>query len=143
MMADCELATDLVRCTVMMLLYNGPHHGYSIMVELQERLGRSVSPAIIYPFLASLSKAGYVTSKQQTEGRRVKILYTMTPEGRRFSERVFKRLSSIISTAVYPNPSMCAHCGCKLVEPGHVEKMNGRQMIFCCAHCAASFKRGD
>ena len=127
----------------MMLLYDGPHHGYSIMVELQERLGRPVSPAIIYPFLASLSKAGYVNSKQQMEGRRVKILYTMTPEGRRFSERVFKRLSSIISTAVFPDSSLCSHCGCRLVEPGHVEKINGQQMIFCCMHCAASFKRGD
>ena len=142
MMADCELATDLVRCTVLMLLYGGPHHGYSIMVQLQERLGRAVSPAIIYPFLASLSKAGYVTSKQRREGRRLKILYTMTPEGRRFSKRVFRRLSSIISTAIYPNPSRCANCNCRLVEPGHVEEIDGRKVIFCCVHCAAALPKG-
>ncbi|MDG6971132.1 MAG: PadR family transcriptional regulator [Nitrososphaerota archaeon] len=142
MIADCEVATDLVRCTVMMLLYNGPHHGYSIMAELQKRLGRAVSPAIIYPFLASLSDAGYVTSRQEREGRRLKILYTLTPEGRRFSERVFRRLSSIVSTAIYPNSSVCAHCGCRLVEPGHVEKVGRREMIFCCVHCATAYKQG-
>ena len=126
----------------MMLLYNGPQHGYSIMAELQKRLGRAVSPAIIYPFLASLSDAGYVTSKQEREGRRLKILYTLTPEGKRFSERVFRRLSSIVSTAIYPDSSVCAHCGCRLVEPGHVEKVGRRAITFCCVHCAAACKQG-
>ena len=143
MMAECEVATDLVRCTVMMLLYDGPHHGYSIMAELQERLGRAVSPAIIYPFLASLTEAGYVIPSREKEGRRLKILYTLTPQGRRFSERVFRRLSSIISTAIYPSSSVCVNCGCKLIEPGHVHKAGGRAMTFCCVHCAAAYREGD
>ncbi len=79
-----------------------------------------LSPAIIYPFLASLSKAGYVTSKQEKEGGRVKILYSMTPEGRRFSRRVFKRLSMMVSTAIMSSSVLaCANCGCKLYEKGY------------------------
>ena len=124
----------------MMLLYDGPRHGYSIMAEIQERLGRAVSPAIIYPFLASLSTAGYVTSRREREGRRLKILYTLTPQGRRFSERVFSRLSSIISTAIYPSSSVCVNCGCRLIEPGHMQKVGGRAMTFCCVHCAAAYR---
>ena len=143
MLAECDMATDLVRCTVLMLLYGQPClHGYAVMELLQARLGKVISPAIIYPFLASLLESGYVTSKRETEGRRVKILYTMTPEGRRFSRRVFKRVSLIVSTAVYPSLSSCAHCGCKLYEAGHREKVDGRQMTFCCVHCAAAYRQG-
>jgi DNA-binding PadR family transcriptional regulator len=142
MLAECDMATDLVRCTVLMLLYGQPClHGYALMELLQARLGKVISPAIIYPFLASLLESGYVTSKRETEGRRVKILYTITPEGRRFSRRVFKRVSLIVSTAINPGLSSCAHCGCKLYEAGHKEKVDGHQMTFCCVHCAAAYRR--
>jgi DNA-binding PadR family transcriptional regulator len=144
MLAECDMATDLVRCTVMMLLYNQSClHGYALMELLQVRLGKVISPAIIYPFLASLLESGYVTSKRETEGRRVKILYTMTPEGRRFSRRVFKRVSLIVSIAVNPSLSSCAHCGCRLYEAGHKEEVEGRQTTFCCVHCAAAYRRGS
>lgn len=136
------MATDLVRCTIMMLLYDKPClHGYALMELLRGRLGRAISPAIVYPFLVSLSKSGYVISAREREGRRIKILYTMTPEGRRFSRRVFKRLSAIVSTAIEPSLSICANCGCKLYGAGHLERIDGQQLTFCCAHCAAAYRR--
>jgi PadR family transcriptional regulator PadR len=141
MMPECDLAMDMVRCTVMIILYERPCHGYAIMELLQARLGRAVSPAIIYPFLASLSTAGYLSSKQERDGKRIRILYRMTPKGRKFSERVFKHLSTLVSTAINPNQSLCAHCGCKLVEPGHLEEIDGREVIFCCVHCAGSYRQ--
>src|SRR2546427_12544233 len=103
------MAMDLVRCTVLMFLYEQPClHGYALTELLQGRLGKAVSPAIVYPFLATLSKAGYLISRQENEGRRVKILYTMTPEGRRFSRQVFKRLSVMVSTPINSNLLACA-----------------------------------
>lgn len=141
MLAECDMATDIVRCTLLMLLYDQPClHGYAMMELLQVRLGKAVSPAIIYPFLASLLKSQYVTSKRERDGGRAKILYTMTPEGRRFSRRVFKRLSTIVS-AINPSLSDCAHCGCRLYEGGYNEEIDGRQMTFCCVHCAAAYKQ--
>ena len=141
MLAECDMATDLVRCVVMMILYGQPCHGYMIMELLQARLGRAVSPAIIYPFLASMQKSGYLTSRRESEGRRVRILYSMTPDGKRFSRRVFKRLSEMVSVAVTPSLSHCANCGCKLYEAGHVQEIDGRKIIFCCVHCAAAYRK--
>ena len=142
MMADCDLATDLVRCSVMMLLYERPTHGYAIIEALLERLGRPVSPAIVYPFLAQLLSAGYLTSTREDVGRKARTLYSMTPKGRKFSEGIFKQLSQIVSTALEPSILHCAHCGCKLYEAGHVKKVDGRQMTFCCVHCAAAYEQG-
>ncbi len=142
MLAECDMATDLVRCTLLMLLYDQPClHGYALMEMLQARLGKAISPAIIYPFLASLLKSQYVTSKQEKDGGRVKILYTMTPEGKRFSRRVFKRLSLIVSTAVNPGVTTCAHCSCRLYEAGYKEEIDGRRTTFCCVHCATAYKQ--
>jgi len=142
-LAESDMAMDRVRCTVLMFLYEQPClHGYALTELLMGRLGKAVSPAIVYPFLASLSKAGYATSRKEKEGMRVKILYTMTPEGRRFSRRVFKRLSMMVSTAISSNLIACAHCGCKLYEKGYSEEIDGNRMTFCCVHCANAFREG-
>ena len=127
----------------MMILYNGPSHGYAVMEALRDRLGREVSPAIVYPFLSGLLKAGYVSSRREKVGGRVKVVYSLTPNGRRFSEKVFSRLSTIVSTAVAPNQSICGNCGCKLLEAGHVEEIEGARMVFCCVHCAAAYNKND
>ena len=141
MLAECDLATDLVRCMVMMILYEQPCHGYVIMGLLQARLGRAVSPGIIYPFLTSMLKSGYLTSKRESEGKRLRILYSMTPDGKRFSRRVFKRLAGMVSAAVTPSLSHCANCGCKLYEESNVQDIDGRKAIFCCVHCAAAYMK--
>lgn len=144
MMAECELSTDIVRCAVMMLLYEKPLHGYAIIEALSGRLGRTVSPAIVYPFLTQLLKAGYLTAGHDDVGKRARVVYTMTSKGRRFSEGVFKRLSKIVSTALEPSMLRCAHCGAKLYEPGYTERVENKQVIFCCEHCAATYRQnGD
>lgn len=140
MIAECELAIDLVRCTVLMLLYEQPCHGYAIIESISKRLGRTVSPAIVYPFLTQLLTAGYLTARQDNVGKRARMIYSMTPEGRRFSEGIFKRLSEIVSTALEPNILRCAQCGCELYKAGYVEKIGGRQRIFCCVHCAKAHR---
>lgn len=138
-LVESDLATDLVRCMVLVFLHDKPRHGYAIMELLQARLGRPVSPGIIYPFLGGLSKSGYSTSKREREGGRTRILYSMTSEGKRFSKRVFRRLSKITSLAVGPSLSFCANCGCKLYEGGYVQEIDGRKVTFCCVHCARAY----
>ncbi len=36
---------------------------------------------------------------------------------------------------------VCAHCGCKVYEGGHKEEIEGKDLMFCCHHCAHSFLR--
>lgn len=141
MMAEYELATDLVRCAALMFLCEKPLHGYAIIEALQERLGRTVSPAIVYPFLAQMLAARYLTSKTEKVGSKTRTVYSMTPKGRKFSQTVFSRLSQIVSTAIEPNILHCTNCGCKLYEAGHMEKIAGRQITFCCVHCSRAYKR--
>jgi DNA-binding PadR family transcriptional regulator len=123
-----------------MLLNERPIHGYGIIGILHERLGRPVSPAIVYPFLAQLLAVGYLTSTKNDVGKKTRTLYSMTPEGRKFSNAIFKRLSQVVSPALEPGMLQCAHCGCKLYEKGHSEDINGSRMTFCCVHCANAYR---
>ncbi|MBS7641407.1 hypothetical protein KEJ12_07205 [Candidatus Bathyarchaeota archaeon] len=45
-----------------------------------------------------------------------------------------------MSVAIEPSLEVCANCGCKVYEGGHREVINGKEMAFCCVHCAESYK---
>jgi len=140
-MSSDELASDIVRSSVLMLLYEKPLHGYAIMRSLKNRLGKTVSPSLIYPFLNQLEEKGLVHSSQKPIGRKPKKVYELTDEGRELAALIFKRLASLVSIAIEPNLTTCAHCGAKIYEGGHKEVINGKETMFCCVHCYAAYKR--
>jgi DNA-binding PadR family transcriptional regulator len=51
-----QIASDMSRLIVLSGLFAKPTHGYQIFDELEEKLGRRVSPGLIYPFLGQLEK---------------------------------------------------------------------------------------
>ncbi len=136
-----DLASDLTRSCIMMLLYERPLHGYGIMSAVKERMGLDVSPSLVYPFLRQLEEKGFVEHTIETIGSKEKKVYSLTEEGGRLALRVFKRLSSMVSIAIQPNLDICVHCGCKVYESGYKETIGGDELLFCCPHCADSYKR--
>jgi DNA-binding HxlR family transcriptional regulator len=137
-----SIISDFDRFYILTVLYEGPTHGYGILRKFQKRLKKKKSPGIIYPFLQQLEESGLVTYKIELHGERERKIYALTPEGRRFCEVLFKKFSSIISTAIEPGLDMCSHCGCTLYEGGHQELIAGSELMFCCSHCAKSYKMG-
>jgi DNA-binding PadR family transcriptional regulator len=69
-----------VRAAILVLLAEGPKHGYQVMQDLTERSGGvwRPSPGSIYPTLQLLEDEGLVTS-EEIEGRRV---FKLTDAGR-------------------------------------------------------------
>jgi DNA-binding PadR family transcriptional regulator len=135
-----KFATDIVRSSIIMLLYEKPLHGYGLILSLRERLGKDISPSLIYPFLSQMEKRGLVSATNKPVGRKPRKIYTLTDEGKLLALRVFKRLSSLISIAIEPTLSICAHCGAKLYEVGHSEVVNGKELAFCCSFCCQAYK---
>jgi DNA-binding PadR family transcriptional regulator len=137
-----NLLSDFDRLYILTLLYEGPTHGYAILQKFQERLKKKGSLGVVYPFLQQLEEKGMVAQKKEMHGDRERKVYALSPKGRRFCERLFKRFSSIVSTAIEPGLKQCTHCGCTLYDGGHRETVAGDKLMFCCSHCAASYKRG-
>lgn len=129
---------NIVKLYAALLLLNGPKTGYEIIKKTTEQLGKKTSPGQIYPFLKVLEKSGHLKSEEMAE--RDKIQYRLTPKGKLFVNSLLSRFGELIELAIEPKISVCAHCGCKVYEGGHKETINGKKYVFCCCHCAKSFK---
>jgi DNA-binding PadR family transcriptional regulator len=136
-----EIVSDFSRVYILTVLYQSPAHGYVIISKFKKALGKDVSPSLVYPFLKQLEQKGLVTHNLKMVGAKEKKVFELTAEGREFSSQLFKRFSKLISVALEPSLDVCAHCGCKVYEGGYVERINGKDLTFCCIHCAASYKQ--
>jgi DNA-binding PadR family transcriptional regulator len=136
-----EFVSDFLRFYVLVILYEGPSHGYNIISKFKKRLGKEISPSLVYPFLQHLEKKGFVKHTIDQVGAKKRKVFELTEKGREFCKRLFKRFSTLVSIAIEPSLEICANCGCKVYEGGHQETINGQNMTFCCVHCAQSYKK--
>ncbi len=136
-----ELISDFSRFYILTILYEGPAHGYSILSKFRKRLNRDITPSIVYPFLYLLEEKGLVEHTMKPVGKKPRKIYELTNEGRELCGRLFKRFAGLVSTAIEPSLNVCAHCGCKVYEGGYAETIEGKETMFCCKHCAGSYKR--
>ncbi|GAA0940971.1 PadR family transcriptional regulator [Actinocorallia libanotica] len=69
-----------VRAAILLLLGEGPHNGYQIIQEVEERSGGTwkPSPGAVYPALQQLTDEGLIRG-EESEGRKT---FTLTDEGR-------------------------------------------------------------
>lgn len=135
-MAEVKI-TNMLKFYTLCLLTSGPKHGYDLILELEEKLGRRVSASNVYPFLGSLRKNKLI--KFDKIGKRDKKIYHLTPEGKSFTRQMFSKFGDLINAAIEPKLATCP-CGCRMYSGGHAEKVNGRLMKFCCLHCAKKYK---
>lgn len=136
-----EIVSDFSRVYILTILHQGPVHGYEIISKFKKVIGKDISPSLVYPFLKQLEQKGLVTHSLKPVGAKKRKVFELTEDGKAFSEQLFKRFSELIRVALEPSLEVCAHCGCKVYEGGHVERIKDRDLSFCCVHCAASYKQ--
>jgi DNA-binding HxlR family transcriptional regulator len=145
-MADKEigdmdgLISDFSRFYILTILYEGPAHGYSIISRFKKRVKKEVSPSLVYPFLQQLEEKGLVKHTVEPVGEKERKIFELTKEGKTLCVCLFKRFAELVFIAIEPSMYVCAHCGCKVYEGGHHEVIDGKEMAFCCIHCAQSYK---
>jgi len=135
-----NLISDFARFYIIMILYEGPTHGYGILRKFESRVGRKISPGLVYPFLQKLEERGLIAYTVEMVGEKERKIYKLTEEGMALTNRLFKRFANLVSVAIEPSLDVCAHCGCKIYEGGHREVIDGEELVFCCIHCAGSYK---
>lgn len=135
-----DLVSDFARFYILTILYEGPTHGYGILRKFKKRVGKTISPGLVYPFLQKLEDRGLITYEIEPVGEKERKVYQLTDEGRELCNMLFKRFAGIVTTAIEPSLDICAHCGCKVYEGAYTENIDGVEMSFCCVHCAQSYK---
>ena len=134
-----DLISDFTRFYILMILFEGPIHGYKILRKFKERVGKAVSPGLVYPFLEKLEKRGLVMYAVTYTGEKECKVFELTDEGKIFCTSLFKRFSCLISVALEPSLLICSHCACKVFEGGYYQVIDGKEFAFCCKNCANSY----
>jgi len=55
--------------------------GYKIKKEVQMKYGIKLRHGALYPLLNTLEQEGYIKSKKQAKGGRIRKIYQITPKG--------------------------------------------------------------
>lgn len=136
-----EILSNFSRFYILTILYEGPNHGYKIISKFRKRLKKDITPSLVYPFLANLEEKGLAKHTVKALGKKERKVYELTKKGKLLCTQLFRRFASILETAIEPSLSVCAHCGSKIYGGGHLEEIDGLQIMFCCKYCAASYKQ--
>jgi DNA-binding PadR family transcriptional regulator len=136
-----DFICDFSRFYILTVLYECPCHGYDIISKFKERIGKDVSPSLVYPFLQQLERKRLVKHTCKSVGAKEKKVFELTERGKELCEGLFRRFSGLVSVAIEPSLEICTNCGCKVYEGGHAETIRGKKMAFCCVHCAKSYKK--
>lgn len=132
--------SSLVKFYTILLLNEESKHGYDLMKELEKKLGRKISTSQVYPFLNILKKNKLIEIKKI--GERKKKIYKLTKKGKKFINSFLQRFGNLLHIAIEPKLTTCAHCNCKVYKGSYKEKINKKELAFCCHHCADSYKKG-
>jgi len=116
--------------------------GYYILDRLKKDLKKTASPTYVYDFLKKLKEEAYIEEIIQEKSKRSKG-YKLTSRGVKFVERIFTRFDNLIEVAIQSKLEICASCGVKLYENYHVEEIEGRELNFCCKHCAKAYRMSN
>ncbi len=127
------------RFSALLLLYEKPRHGYELLKQVGEQLGRRQSAGQIYPFLRALQRQHLVSVEER--GNRRKKVFRLTPKGRKFVKAMLGKFDYLLDAAVQPHLRKCAHCKCTLYDSGIERAVGGRKSLFCCNNCADAFAR--
>jgi DNA-binding PadR family transcriptional regulator len=135
-----EILSDFSQFYIVLLLNEGPIHGYGVMRAFKNRTGKGLSAGTLYPFLQKLESMGLVKKSEKSAGKRPKIVYTLTRKGCGFTNRLFRRFSAMTASALEPSLETCASCGARVYDGAHYEEVDGVKLGFCCIHCAKAYK---
>ena len=135
-----ELVSDFSRFYILTILYEGPAHGYKIINYFKKRVGKEISPSLVYPFLQKLEEKGLLHHTRKPVGKKEKKIFELTEAGKILCVGLFKRFAKLVSITIEPSLYVCAHCGCKVYEGGHHEIIGEKETTFCCIHCAKSYR---
>ena len=70
------------------------------MSEELARHGYKISPGTLYPILHGLENRGYLRSKEEKSGRRIRRLYGITPSGKRALKKAKMRVRELFGELI-------------------------------------------
>lgn len=83
---------DFLDILVLRLIHSEPMWGYKIIKKVEKLFNIKLRHGALYPLLKALKTNGFLISKEEVRGRRVRIVYEITPKGTHLVESYYNSL---------------------------------------------------
>ena len=80
------------------MIRDQPTWGYRIKKNIEQEYGIKLRHGALYPLLNALENSGYLTSRKEKHGGRIRKIYEITPKGTQYLSAYYKFLSEQIQT---------------------------------------------
>jgi DNA-binding PadR family transcriptional regulator len=68
------ILSDFSQFYILLLLGEGPKHGYGLIKEFKRRTGKTLSAGTLYPFLQKLEQKELISKSDMSVGKRPKLV---------------------------------------------------------------------
>ena len=93
-----RIVKNLLDIYILQIIKNEPTWGYKIKKNIEAEYGIKLRHGALYPLLNALENSGYLTSRKEKHGGRIRKVYEITPKGIQYLHAYYKFLSEQIQT---------------------------------------------
>lgn len=81
-----RIGRNLTDIMILRLIRTQPTWGYSIIKAMETNYEVQLGHGVLYPLLNALEKSGFIQSKKEKHGGRIRKIYDITPKGNQLLE---------------------------------------------------------
>jgi len=93
-----RIVKNLLDIYILQMIRDQPTWGYRIKKNIEQEYGIKLRHGALYPLLNALENSGYLTSRKEKHGGRIRKVYEITPKGMQYLDAYYKFLSEQIQT---------------------------------------------
>ena len=79
-----RIVKNLLDIFILQMIRNQPTWGYRIKKNIEQEYGIKLRHGALYPLLNALENSGYLTSRKEKHGGRIRKVYEITPKGMQY-----------------------------------------------------------
>ncbi|MCD6242214.1 PadR family transcriptional regulator [Candidatus Bathyarchaeota archaeon] len=87
-----RIVRNLLDIIILQMISNQPMWGYKIKKEIENTYGIKIRHGALYPLLNMLENSGYLRSKQEKHGGRIRKVYEITSKGIQYVDAYYNFL---------------------------------------------------
>jgi PadR family transcriptional regulator PadR len=87
-----RIGRNLTDIMILRLISAQPTWGYNIIKAMETDFEIQLGHGVLYPLLNSLEKSGFLESKKEKHGGRIRKIYKITPKGIQFLDAYYEFL---------------------------------------------------
>ena len=97
-----RIVKNLIDIYILQIIKNEPTWGYKIKKSIEAEYGIKLRHGALYPLLNALENSGYLTSRKEKHGGRIRKVYEITPKGIQYINAYYEFLREQLQMKMEP-----------------------------------------